>query len=915
MAIEEIFLGTTPNDGTGSPLRSGGQIINSNFKNEVFLKESHPDSVGTQKGIITRKLLYSYTYNSSYTFLSIAISSSGIVYVATNDYRLLSFKLENNSLILIQVLNLLTPGLNGARTIKIIGSYLYLFDSEPDSKVLKIDISNPAGMFYVDTFDPGIVTSMEPTEEYLFVGTSDPVDPDEIIVVNAKTFEEVSTFTDPDLFAPREMYVIDDYLFALSIGEAGQNARLFIIDKSDPFNLKTQGSLELTDFPFGTGEAFALKINNEKAYVVGQNTYVNIIDVSNKTNPSLLSSSRVKLISSRINNIAVFGDYLIGVINDTDEVFLYNVADSINPFLVEDTTTHPDVDNPRTLVVYGNMALVVSYSKTTITFFDIRGYYTPLLETGNLTTKGKTLLLDDVKMSRNLDVWGWGSFNGIFVKNNILAKNLAKNVVGVNSVEDLPVNGAGTQHVLKANTIYQGLGANVLYEVTLPIVFEPDAVLTRFLIQTNQYLIAESEMQIDRCVFVTTASGAGPTLFQIPTNGTVSSIENVGVQAPLDATIFDINGVAGPGVSIMKIKDFFINGCGNIGEINDVTFTGRDWSIFNNAGSLTFNRSKGLSIDVVEIASATHPLVHFKFGDDGDPPKTSGRIELSKISPTLPFPDQYAFYFDPVVAFKGISVGLSAPPEDNLGDLFDPSGLTEKSVGVKATGNFTVPDSTISLYATLKALPPDDETYIVISGIYYHSQGNFEEKEVERFRSNTFIYYENIVGGPFVADNTISAAPSGATGVILNVVDEGGGTGYLVINSVSGVFNSNDQITSAGTTADVQDPGAVSGKSATVYTEFEYIGVEDQILTVQCGATLSTTAPNEEVSIGIAKNEVIIPESITNIKIPTAGSATTLHAFSTKVNMVNGDHLDLYVANVSSATNILVRAASITISL
>jgi hypothetical protein len=390
---------------------------------------------GTQKGEATRKLLHKISQNAGYPCLSITVASSGIVYVCTTTYRLLSFKLENDKLTLIQNLNLLTPGLSGARTIKAVGSNLYLFDSEPNSKVLKIDISNPAGMFYVDTYDPGIVASIEPTEEYLFVAVNSPY---EIRVLNAKTFEIISTFTNPNLYEAREMYIIDDFLFALSIGTTGQNARLFIINKSNPFNLKTQGSIELTDFPFGTGEAFALKVNNEKAYVVGQNTYVNIIDVSNKTNPSLLSSSRVRLITARINNIEIAGDYMVGVINDTDELFLYNVADPLNPFLVETTSTNADMNNPRTLSIVGNTALVVSSDSNYITLWDINGYYMSTFETGNMTIKGKTIMFDDVKISRNLDTWGWGSFNGVFVKNNILAKNLPVSQKIVRSYLDFP---------------------------------------------------------------------------------------------------------------------------------------------------------------------------------------------------------------------------------------------------------------------------------------------------------------------------------------------------------------------------------------------------------------------------------------------------------------------------------------------
>jgi hypothetical protein len=124
---------------------------------------------GTQKGEATRKLLHKISQNAGYPCLSITVASSGIVYVCTTTYRLLSFKLENDKLTLLQNLNLLGPGLSGARTIKAVGSNLYLFDSEPNSKVLKIDISNPAGMFYVDTYDPGIVGSMEPTEEFLYL--------------------------------------------------------------------------------------------------------------------------------------------------------------------------------------------------------------------------------------------------------------------------------------------------------------------------------------------------------------------------------------------------------------------------------------------------------------------------------------------------------------------------------------------------------------------------------------------------------------------------------------------------------------------------------------------------------------------------------------------------------------------------
>ncbi|RLE69075.1 MAG: hypothetical protein DRJ45_07100, partial [Thermoprotei archaeon] len=207
------------------------------------------------------------------------------------------------------------------------GNYLYVIGG----KFVIADISDPENAYIVSSLDIGgkdvqvqgnyaYLTTPNPSgDDITIVDISDKKNPVKVAGINV---DEIGGYWN----GIRRLYVEGNYLYT-----GDNNNYLYIIDISDPTNPTV---VSTWPNPGGYGEApssFAKKDNY--VFVVRYYYGFYVIDVSDPANPVEVAEVGMEYANPAANDIKVFGDYLF--VSTRYEGFrIYNISDPTNPSLV-----------------------------------------------------------------------------------------------------------------------------------------------------------------------------------------------------------------------------------------------------------------------------------------------------------------------------------------------------------------------------------------------------------------------------------------------------------------------------------------------------------------------------------------------------------------------------------------------------
>ena len=197
-----------------------------------------------------------------------------------------------------------------------------------------------------------------------------------------------SSFTEPNHFITGD-YAYDvvpwgDYLFVPS-GRAG----VAIIDNSDPSLPRRLSFLEVDTNVIPEVKYISVTDNGERLYLSDGSDKVWIANVSDKSNPYILSYSYYFSVLSRVvNKLLVFQNFLL-VATNTGEVYLIDISNQ-NIFNPLDSILLPEgvfVDLEKfTLSSYPGMLFIATTTNNYLTLFEIsEGYSNEVANTNGLT--------------------------------------------------------------------------------------------------------------------------------------------------------------------------------------------------------------------------------------------------------------------------------------------------------------------------------------------------------------------------------------------------------------------------------------------------------------------------------------------------------------------------------------------------
>jgi hypothetical protein len=98
-----------------------------------------------------------------------------------------------------------------------------------------------------------------------------------------------------------------------------------------------------------------------------------------------------------------------------------------------------------------------------------------------------------------------------------------------------------------------------------------------------------------------------------------------------------------------------------------------------------------------------------------------------------------------------------------------------------------------------------------------------------------------------------------------------------------------------------------------VSNRLQYSGIADREVSVDVAVSISSTSNAQTVGIYVAKNGTTIPSSEIFRKTGTGGDIGAAPT-QARVNLTNGDYVELFVSNETTATNVTVEKMSFRVS-
>lgn len=251
----------------------------------------------------------------------------------------------------------------GNNDVKLVGQYAYCAYI---NGLVIYDVSNSANPVRVSqTFAPGENMKIAVSGDYVYladfreglriIDASDMVHP---VVVSLY----------PGEYDISDVSVVGDYAF-IACNSQTDSTIFKILDVSSPANPVLVGSGQ-TSFDIGT----SINVAGNYAYIGTMSGYLNIFDISDLINPSLISSIIVEPPGSRTNGlqeISFTGSY--AYIIATQGFYVVDIADPFNPAIIAQNRHDPysDID------IAGNYAYAVGGN--TIAIFDISDPARPVM--------------------------------------------------------------------------------------------------------------------------------------------------------------------------------------------------------------------------------------------------------------------------------------------------------------------------------------------------------------------------------------------------------------------------------------------------------------------------------------------------------------------------------------------------------
>jgi hypothetical protein len=264
---------------------------------------------------------------------------------------------------------------SGYRTARIIFDGNYAYVAVGDTGMVVYNVVNPASPVLVSKIKTtgraaslyyGAVSVGGTPTGHIFVANRLPAPGISAINVSNPATPVTASFL--EAFAAPTGIAYSPYYSSGKVYVAYGVAGLRIIDVSSP----SSPSL-LSTLPLG-GEARAVAVRGNYAYVVARDSGVHVVDVSNGSNPTIIKTIK----TSRSRGIALNGNYAYVATRDSGLVIL-NISDPANP-IWSAAVKNIDVEN---VAVDGNVVGTTFYSS--IRFYDITDPENPVAK-GNIPT-------------------------------------------------------------------------------------------------------------------------------------------------------------------------------------------------------------------------------------------------------------------------------------------------------------------------------------------------------------------------------------------------------------------------------------------------------------------------------------------------------------------------------------------------
>lgn len=280
-------------------------------------------------------------------------------------------------------------------SVFVAGRYAYVTADGADIEIY--DISNKVSPMQV-----GTTTLCNSTCSAMYVSGSYAYGVDNsgrlgIVNISKPTAPVSVSITTPGFNVGSSIYIFGRYAY---IADSDKNS-LYIIDVTDPTSPSTMGSISLSNNPA------SVYVSGRYAYIVGASGDLNIIDISDPINPTLVSSTAF----FESTSIFISGRYAYIGNRNSDALDIIDVGDPTTPIVVGQVGI---AGSPNSVFVSGRYAYIVSNNQLEIV--DIGGMENTSanihsLQTGNLQVMNDIVSQGQLQVSGGISVGGSGITN------------------------------------------------------------------------------------------------------------------------------------------------------------------------------------------------------------------------------------------------------------------------------------------------------------------------------------------------------------------------------------------------------------------------------------------------------------------------------------------------------------------------
>jgi hypothetical protein len=391
-------------------------------------------ATGTQIGEITRKPLYinSYSFVPYYPYV-LEICASGLAFVflketGTYNTKIAALKIQRVDALEflgeVPIVDFIAPDPTPifAKDLIMIkrGDFLYILSNDlVNSKIAKIDVSNPADMKVINILSDAEMTdfsAMDYYNGYLLCTTKD-TDPGKLHIINTDCdMSYLKAITD-DTGLFRDIYSIhvQGKYSICSRNLAGQ-VGVFILDNTNIEFQYKMPKVGYNTFSLTFGLLPKGYIHNETAYYFASSR-MTIVSIANKKIPQAIVEDFDigSLGFSTVYGCVVFGRYMFITSVNFDALGTFDISDIASPELVDERIvdiTH--LNAVGDIKGWGQYVITVAASSSNgFAIWDVNGYAIPAAEIGSLIVQGKANFNDTVRIGEEL-----------VVEKNIYGKNM-----------------------------------------------------------------------------------------------------------------------------------------------------------------------------------------------------------------------------------------------------------------------------------------------------------------------------------------------------------------------------------------------------------------------------------------------------------------------------------------------------------